>query len=143
MLLAVLGVLPVAAGVIWSSPFTELGFARAGEQAWGPKQNMAHVHVCMCFCAANSAFAAAPVAEPRVTEFWLYSLVFPALMSPGCCLSLTPLLSVSLGSPFHLVLSFLLSLVCAAIPSPQERVRCTKSLFSPCVCFLQFGFCLY
>lgn len=135
-------VLPAAAGITQSRPLTGLGFARAGEQGQRPRQNMTHFHVCVLPC-CHVSFCCSPSAELRVTELRLCSLAFPSLMSPGSCLSLTPLLSVSLGSLFCLALSFLLSLVYAATPLPQQRVHCTKSLFSPCVCYLQFGFCLY
>lgn len=89
--------------------------------------------LCVCFCAAISAFAAAPVAEPRVAEFWLSSLVFPSPMSPASCLSLTPLLSVGLASLSCLALSFLLSLVYAAIPLPQEECI-VPNLYFPLAC---------
>lgn len=78
---------------------------------------------CVCFCAAVSAFAAAPVAEPRVTGRWLCSPAFPSLIPPDSCLSLAPLLCLSLGFPFCLVLSSLLSLVYTAVHLPWEKVH--------------------
>lgn len=94
---------------------------------------MAHVHMCMCFCAAISAFAAAPVAKPRVTEFWLCALVFPSLMSPGSCLSLTPLFSVSQGP--HSALLSASCFLCCMLPCPYLRKECiVPNLYFPLVC---------
>lgn len=114
------------------------------------RQNMAqgaHAHMCVPVCASHaaiSAFAAASVAEPRVIEHWLCSPAFPSLIPPGSCLPLTPLLSLSLGSPFCLVLSSLLSLVHAAIHLPQGKKYIKPALFFfLCMCYLQFGFCQY
>lgn len=140
MLLAILGVLPVAAGVIWSSPFAGLGFARAGEQAWGPRQGMTHVHACVCFCAATSAFTAAPVAKPRVTEFWLCSLFFPSLMSPVSCLSLTPLCEPGVTLPLCPQLPAF-SGVCCYPPHLREECVLSNLYFSlACaICNLDFA----